>query len=300
CSSDLASIVQIIEQWLIRTKQFRINAKITFLQALVVNGSKTGIRIISPVAPVLIILTALENAFKVGLMTLITKEISLKNIRKFKQNSINTKIILKKYNDFPKYRAPQEFLNGISKSFPVLLLTAFFSPTSAGFYTLGRTVLSAPTQLIGKAVGDVFYPRITEASYNNEDLSKIIKKATLILAIVGIIPFGIVILFGPALFSFVFGSDWYEAGQYARWISLFVYFAFMNRPSVKSLPVISAQRFHLIFTIIGTILRLSGLVIGYYVFGDDLISVALFSIATVFVNIFLIFITIKLSKNFDN
>src|SRR5699024_11867887 len=134
CSSDLASIVQIIEQWLIRTKQFRINAKITFLQALVVNGSKTGIGIISPVAPVLIILTALENAFKVGLMTLITKEISLKNIRKFKQNSINTKIIMKKYNDFPKYRETQEFLNCISKRLHVLLLSAFYSLSSFGYY----------------------------------------------------------------------------------------------------------------------------------------------------------------------
>src|SRR5699024_4538293 len=120
----------------------------------------------------------------------------------------------------PVYRAPEMFLNAISQGLPVLMLTAFFGPASAGFYTIGRTVLNIPSQLIGKAIGDVFYPRIAEAANNKEDLNKLIKKATFVLSGIGIIPFGIVILFGPSLFSFVFGSDWIIAGEYARWISL--------------------------------------------------------------------------------
>src|SRR5699024_8453044 len=118
----------------------------------------------------------------------------------------------KKYYDFPAYRAPETFVNAISQGLPVLMLTAFFRPASAGFYTIGRSTLNIPGRLIGKAVGDVFYPRITEAVNYNENVTSIIKKATLLLILVGFLPFGLVILFGPYLFSLVFGSDWTVAG----------------------------------------------------------------------------------------
>src|SRR5699024_8529577 len=167
--------------------------------------------------------------------------------------------LAKEYYDFPLYRAPETFINAISQGTPVLMLTVFFGPAAAGFYTIGRTTLSIPGRLIGKAVGDVFYPRIAQAADNKENMKAMIKKATFLLGLIGFLPFGIVIFFGPYLFSFVFGSDWITAGEYARWIALWTYVGFMNRPSVRSLPVLNAQRFHLIYTIIMLITRIIAL-----------------------------------------
>src|SRR5699024_12088955 len=113
------------------------------------------------------------------------------------------------------------------------------------------------------------YPIIAQAANNKEDLTAIIKKGTLVLAVVGIFPYGLIILFGPFLFSFVFGSDWVTAGEYARWIALGSYFGFINKPSVKSLPVLSAQRFHLIYTIFILLTRIEFLERGFYVFASD-------------------------------
>src|SRR5690606_8930446 len=138
-------------------------------------------------------------------------------------------------------RAPQILINAISQSMPILLLASFFGPASAGFYSIGRTVLGMPTQLIGKSVGDVFYPRIAEAANNGENITRLLTKATLALAAVGILPFGIVMIFGPWLFEFVFGGEWKIAGEYARWLALWSFFAFVNRPSVKSIPVLNLQ-----------------------------------------------------------
>src|SRR5699024_8227243 len=141
------------------------------------------------------------------------------------------------------------------------------------------TVLNMPAQLIGKSVGDVFYPRISEAAYNKENLTSLIKKATLTLGAVGAIPFGTVIFFGPWLFGFVFGEEWVMAGEYARWIALWSCFAFMNRPSVRALPVLTAQRFHLIYTIIMLLARMFVLFIGFYVFNSDIVAIALFGLS---------------------
>ncbi|WP_164667645.1 lipopolysaccharide biosynthesis protein [Virgibacillus doumboii] len=287
-----SALMQVAEQWLIRTKQFGINAKASFLQALIIQGSKAGIGFFHPTATVLVVLTALGNGVKALIMMLFTK-------RSHNEENESTKSfreLMKKYRDFPIYRAPQVFINGISQNIPVLFLSAAFGPASAGFYTIGRTVLSLPVQLIGKAVGDVFYPRITEAGNNNENLTGLIMKATLALGTIGIIPFGTIIVFGPWLFSFVFGSDWITAGEYARWMSLWVFFMFINQPSINALPVLAAQAFHLKYTIVTIIIRTGALLAGFYFFADDVTAVAFFSIAAALLSMGLILGTLQISK----
>src|SRR5699024_516105 len=49
-----AGFVQVIEQWLIRTKQFSITAQTTFLHSIIMNGSKVAIGFFQPVATVLV------------------------------------------------------------------------------------------------------------------------------------------------------------------------------------------------------------------------------------------------------
>jgi len=290
---------QTIEQWFIRTKQFRITAKVSFLQVLILNGSQVIIGLFNPVAAVLIISTTLGHALKALMLFIGAKKSNYKQMGESYEEKMTIIMLAKKYKDFPKFRAPQVLVNAITQSFPVLLLTSFFGPTAAGFYSISRTALSAPAVLIGQSVGDVFYPRISEAANNGEELRPLIKKATLILALIGIIPFGTVIICGPWLFSFVFGADWKEAGEYARWIAIWTFFMFINQPSVRALPLLSAQAFHLKFTVINLIIRASVLAAGYYFFNSDIISIALFGITGAILNIILVLITLHKSKNFD-
>lgn len=291
-----AAFMQIMEQWLIRTKQFSINARATFYQSFIVNLSKVGIGYFYPVAQVLIIFTAISNGLRGLMMFLFSKKTKHFNDKEVTQETIRMKEIAKKYYDFPVYRAPQDLLDSFQQSFPVVLLTMFFGPAATGFYTIGRTVLRLPSNLIGKAVGDVFYPRIAEAANNNEDMAKLIKKGTYALAAVGLIPYGLIMLFGPYLFSFVFGSEWETAGEYARWIAIWSYFGLMNRPSIRSLPVLNAQRFHLFFTLTITVLKLLLIVLAYYFFKSDIVAIALFCLAGVISNVILIYVSIGLSK----
>lgn len=295
----LAGLLQVIEQWLVRTKQFSVSAKATLLQSIIVNSGKLGIGFFHPAAAVLILFTSLRQGVKSFLLLLLTKNINKGLLKAIPKEKVTIKKLAKKYRDFPIFRTPEILLNAISGNLPILLLTSFFGPVSAGFYVIGRSVLNIPSQLIGKSVGDVFYPRITEASNNNENLAQLIKKATLSLATVGAIPYGIVIMFGPWLFGFVFGEEWVTAGEYARWISLMSYFMFINRPSVVSLPVLSAQRFHLIYTIFVLITRILVLLVGFYVFKSDLVAVALFGVSGAVLNIGLILITLAISKKYN-
>jgi O-antigen/teichoic acid export membrane protein len=207
--------------------------------------------------------------------------------------------LAKRYRDFPLYRAPQVFINAASQSLPVLMLASFFGPSSAGFYTLGRTVLNIPSILISTSVGEVFYPRVSEAAHKGENLTRLILKSTVALVAVGFVPFALVIVFGPWLFDFAFGAKWVRAGEYARWSAFWMFFMFVNTPSIKAIPILSAQLFHLIFTMFTITTRLAVLLIGYHIYENDLVAVALFGISGAVINIILILLILLKSYQYD-
>ena len=124
-------------------------------------------------------------------------------------------------------------------------------------------------------------------------------KATLTLGGVGLIPFGLIITLGPWIFSFVFGEEWITAGKYVQWIGVFLFFEFVNKPVVKSLLVLSAQKFHLYFTILFLLVRITALFIGYYIFDSDSTAIALFSMSSAIMYIILILIVLQMSKKYD-
>ncbi|MFD1362325.1 lipopolysaccharide biosynthesis protein [Lentibacillus salinarum] len=293
-----SGLMQVNEQWLIRTKQFRITAKTMFYRSLFINGGRVGIGFYYPVAAVLISLTAVENGFRALMMRLHIRKSTYK-LNDSDYNKSPLKSLAKKYKNFPIYRSPHVFISALSQNMPVLLLTFFFGPASAGFFAIGRTVLNVPSQLIGKSIGDVFYPRISEAINKKEHITKPIIKATVALFIVGIIPYGIIMAFGPSIFSLVFGSDWSTAGEYARWMAFWVFCMFLNRPSTKALPAMFAQAFQLKYATFTLVIRFLAFVTGYYFFSDDLIALAFFSIVAGLLSLGLIMLTLLISKKFD-
>lgn len=270
---------QIAHQWLIRKKQFGVIARTAVVQSLILNSAKTGIGWLHPLAVVLIVLATLGQGLYSGLLYFGAR-------RRFRaelpDSEIGERIPMKepahRYSDFPFYRAPQNFINAASQSLPVFLLATLFGPAAAGFYALAKMVMGLPSTLIGKAVSDVFYPRITEAAYNGENLPRHIVQATCFLIAIGIVPFSLIVLFGPGLFSFVFGPAWETAGEYARWLALFFLFNFINKPSVAAAPVLGIQRGLLLYELFSTAAKVLGLVVGFYWLGSDVWAVALFSI----------------------
>ncbi len=159
-------------------------------------------------------------------------------------------------------------------------------------------MLGIPTQLIGKSVADVFYPRIAEASNNGENLTKLILKATTALAVVGIVPFGMIVSFGPWLFSFVFGEEWIVAGEYARWLALWSFIAFITRPITKVVLVLNLQAQQLFYEIIIVFVRAVVLFIGFYYYNSDIYAILFFSLATSGLKMLFFLYVLKKSRKF--
>lgn len=293
-----SACMAVATQWIIRKKLFKVQAKVAVLQALWLNSAKSGLGFFNPTALGLVMLAAVGSALHAVMLSVGIKK-QATNEPFWDTEMASYKTLAWQYRDFVYYRTPQVFLNAISQSMPVLMLASFFGPRAAGFYSLARLILALPTQLIGQSVASVFYPRVTEAIHAQEDAWKLILTATLGLAAVGIIPFGIVMTIGPWIFSYVFGAEWVVAGQYSQWLALWLYASFINRPSVGAIPVLGLQRFFLGYEIVSVILRALSLSIGFLLFESALIAIAVFSVAGCLLNIFLIFLTLLKVKACD-
>ena len=289
---------QVMQQWLIRKKQFKVSARVAVSQSLILNIAKTGVGFVHPAGAALVVLSTLGYALYSSQLWFGAKHWcgTQDQIHKPSKKLPKVRKLAREHRDFPMYRAPQISINSFSQSLPVLLLASFFGPAAAGFYSLGRATLAMPTTLLGKAISDVFYPRIAEAAHANENTFKLIMKATVALAVVGIFPFGIVFALGPFLFKFVFGSEWYKAGEYARWLSIWLFFAFINRPSVSAIAVLNLQGYFLLYEILSILLRTAALAIGFWLYKNDVLAIILFSLIGAILNVVLIIFTMANSK----
>ncbi len=201
------------------------------------------------------------------------------------------------YKDFPIYRTSQNFINAISQNLPLFLLASFFNVSVAGQYSIAVSLLSIPSAIFGGAVMTVFYPRISVAIRDNEDVRKLITDATWGLIKVSCIPFVLVMLFGPQLFCFVFGEKWDAAGGFAQWLSVWFFFQLINKPAVAAVTALRLQSGLLLYEIISTVTKIFALWLGYRVFEDSLIAVALYSVLGVLAYLWLIFWVINRSSD---
>lgn len=287
----------IAQQWLIRNKLFRVIAIFAIATAIFVSVAKVGIGFFIPEASVLIVLSTLGLGAHAGMLYYGANKAGCAiYLPKSKYKGTSLLKIAKQYYDFPIYRTPQLFIKTASESLPVLFIAAFFGPASAGFYALGRKVLWVPLILIGNSIGDVFYPKITDAAQKGQNVYLLVAKTTFMMAFIGFLPYGIIMLFGPWAFEFIFGDGWQKAGEYARWLSVWGFFFLLSIPCTKVLPILSGLKFHLFFSCVSIILQLSCLFIGFYWYQDAIVTIALFSVSGALMNFFFIILVLMKCK----
>lgn len=279
-----SAIAQALQQWLIRKKRFRSISGVEVAQATVIGASKSGVGLIAATAPILLVLNGIGYALR-AVLTWLAARRTLVDQRELSRpahglvEGASLRTVAHMYRDFPFYRAPQLLLGSVSQSIPPMILAAGFGPSAAGFYALSIRVLHLPVLLVSDAIGKVFLPRIAEAAHCGEKLQPLILKATGGLALTGLLPFGMVIAFGPQLFGLVFGPEWVRAGDYARWLALWLYMWFVSTPCEKAIPILDLQSQRLVLSILGCVLSIGALFSGALGIVSDRAAVALYAIA---------------------
>lgn len=285
-------LMTISSQWTIRKRLFNLKAKSAILQAIVIGLMKAGLGLLNPSAIMLIGTTSFGYLLQAILIGVGIREKN-KEDRPSKLSNFDATGLLKQYKDFACYRTPQIFLNSVGQSLPILMLANLFTPAAVGFYVLARTVLFVPSNLIGTSVAEVFYPKFVETIRNGESGKKLLVKACTTLAAIGSLPYLVLIAFGPWLFALIFGADWKEAGEYSRWMSIWLFVVLVTRPIIAAIPALSLQGLFLAFEAIAVLIRVLAILIGYLWTGTALGAVIAFSLSNVLIYTVLTFLIVR-------
>lgn len=289
----VVAFLSVANQSAIRAHLFKAKARAYVESTLLTNGGKLIGGILAPSGLLLIILTLVGQVLNFMMQMLrVPRKGVLKPTNWFGFKGVRAAAVSQR--DFAIYRMPQSILNAASVGLPTILLASLFGVATAGQYSLAVLVLAAPVMLLGQAVGEVFYPKITRAiTQKSPKAYRLLLQVTVVLLAIGVIPFGMMFLWGDYFFALIFGAEWELAGKYSQWLALWLLSTLVSGASVAALPALRLQRFLLIREIISVVLRAVALYVGFSVFQSDLIAVALFSIAGVLLSSSIVYVAFK-------
>jgi len=142
----------------------------------------------------------------------------------------------------PKYLLPSALLGTATQQLPVYLIAAWFSTPLAGQFSIAWQILVLPIRLVGDAVSPVFFQRFAQAWPDYRSCRRLLYFTWATLAGIGALPTIIIMIWGPELFSFVFGRPWYDAGSMATLLAPLAYVTFISSPTSTNAVVMGLQK----------------------------------------------------------
>ena len=206
---------------------------------------------------------------------------------------------MRAYSDFPKFSSPNVLVYELGGYAPIFMLAYFFQPTVVGAFVMAERIVRLPAWLISRSVQQVFLQQANEMHKAGERMHPFYAKVTIGLLALGILPCGVVIASGPALFSWFLGPDWEAAGDYARWLALLVLGGFMMPTADSAGVILRAQRFLFGWNTVSVATRVAALGVGGYL-RDPMVAVAGYCIFGFFFRVMIaIILGVRLMRDYS-
>lgn len=204
--------------------------------------------------------------------------------------------LINKYKDIPIFNTSVAVSNSLSNHLPIFLLTSFYSLEMTAFYGLANRIIATPMGLISQSVGQVLYNEASKKYNNGQNLRSLVSSTYKKLIKLAVIPFIILLLIAPWLFSLLFGIEWKLAGTFTQIIVPWLFLMFLNSPMSYIITILNKQKQLLVYDILLLICRFLSLYIGFKIFNSVTYSILFYSLTGVAFNLFLIFYILKISN----
>jgi O-antigen/teichoic acid export membrane protein len=234
----LVGVYQCFTLWAVRIKAFRTIAQSRLQQSIGGVGGQLGLGVAGMGPLGLIVGQLLGQCFGLvglGKIAIHRGHFILRHVQWMRMVAA-----ARRYSRFPKYSSLEGLANSASIQLPMLLLAAYFLPSTVGHFLLALRVLQMPLSLIGGAVSQVYFSRATEA-LRAGTLDVLTLKVFRGLVIGGVAPLAVVGLFAPNLFAWIFGEPWRAAGEFAQWMVPWLIAQFVFSPISVLTTVLERQ-----------------------------------------------------------
>ncbi|MGB0933514.1 MAG: lipopolysaccharide biosynthesis protein [Lishizhenia sp.] len=238
----------------IRKKWFRSISYSKTIGALGMSLSKVGAGLLSMGSFGLLLATLLGVI--AGTVVYLKQFFSENKLEVNQSSAPKQRALLKEHKDFPRLNLPHTLIDTGREVLIAILFVAYFGKDVFGSFSFGLMIMSLPLALIGTTIGQAFFQKASEMYNNKLPLYTMLRKTTLILTALSIIPFLILFLYGDDLFAWVFGEKWRHAGQIVEVLTPWIALKFVSSP-ISTIPlIIKKQKLFFWLGLINSLLQL--------------------------------------------
>ncbi len=210
--------------------------------------------------------------------------------------------ILRGHKQFLQFGMPTALINNFLNQLPIFALSKFsFQPyASIGHYNMTNRILGLPVALVSTSIGDSFKQRAL-IDYNTLGNCRDIYIRTFkILFLLSIVPFSLIITFGPDIFEYIFGLQWRESGEYARILGPMFLLRFSVSPLSSVFVIAQKQKLDLYLHILFIIMGFLSFFLGFKIYNSIKIALVLFSSVYSFIYVIYFFLALKFCKKYES
>lgn len=210
------------------------------------------------------------------------------------------KLLAKRYINFPKYSMTGIFFNIAGYNFFSIFISSIYGLSTLGFFSNSYRYLGLPATLIGNAISQVYFEKLTDNYRNKEDILKVFTKTlskSLIISLAFLV-FGL--LFIKDIIVIYLGEEWLISGQYAQvLIPLFAVRFVTSSLSVTFIAIEEQKKeflTHLIIFVTSCLIILVSIIFKYSVLKTIILYSSLLCIIYISILIYLYMLVRKKNK----
>lgn len=140
------------------------------------------------------------------------------------------KMMMKEYYHFPKYNLVPHLMGTIAMQFPVFIISRHFTKTDLGYFDLTQQAIIFPFSLITVAISQILIQLVSEKKNKEQAIRRDFLELSVLLFVIGIISVLLIELWGPSLFTIIFGAKWTLAGHYSQTLIIGYFFFLIASP----------------------------------------------------------------------
>ena len=185
-----------------------------------------------------------------------------------------------RYKRFPIFGTASVLVHANFWVLPALLLSRYFGLQEAGWYGLVNQILVVGVGLLGLGISQVYFGNAAQLAHNSPiELQSLFLKTSRAAFLLGVIPFGLLLLFGPFAFQLIFGAKWLEAGKYAQLLAIPFLLVLAVGPVFPTLTILERQDWQFVGDLFGTFLMVGGMFYAHHLGLSGRWAVAAYALA---------------------
>ncbi|HEY3731944.1 MAG TPA: lipopolysaccharide biosynthesis protein [Steroidobacteraceae bacterium] len=178
--------------------------------------------------------------------------------RLWRRQKYSMRDMLTRYRDYPLISLPGSVLNAVGGTLAPLLIFAAFGASVSGQYGLVDRCISLPIAVVVQAVSQVYMASFSTAMRDGAaDPLDLFRRVVFAHLKLGIVPIAVLLLFGPQLFTVVFGARWALAGNFSQIVAPLMLVAFVVNPVDMTLMLLNRQKMNSLWYLLRLVLTLA-------------------------------------------